>query len=196
MSSAATESPEDRIIRAATACFGRWGVSKTSMGDIAAAAQMQRPHLYRHFESKEALITAVIVRESRALSQERLRMFTRRGRASTLFIKSLMYGQERLASNEFASYVVQDGSGLLVRLLATDSAFVEAEGLWWNTALDYGRDRGEVREDLGNAEIIQWFLLSQMTIFDRRDLWPNTEDLRRHLERFVVSAIAPARFPR
>lgn len=97
----------------------------------------------------------------------------------------MMYGQERLARNAFASYVVQDGSGLLVQLLATDSAFLEAEGLWWNPALDYGRDRSEVREDLNNAEIIQWFVLSQLTIFDRRDLWPTSEDLRRHLKRFV-----------
>jgi hypothetical protein len=92
-----------------------------------------------------------------------------------LFLKAMMYGQERLARNHFASYVVQDGSGLLVRLLATDSAFLEAEGLWWNPALDYGRDRSEVREDLNNAEIIQWLLLSQLTIFDRRDLWPTSE---------------------
>jgi hypothetical protein len=105
-----------------------------------------------------------------------------------------MYGQERLARNDFASYVVQDGSGILVRLLATDSAFLKRKGFWWNPALDYGRDRSELREDLNNAEIIQWFLLSQLTIFDRRDLWPTSEDLRRHLERFVVPAIAPARF--
>jgi AcrR family transcriptional regulator len=189
MSSTATDSPEERIIHAATACFARWGVAKTSMGDIAEAARMQRPHLYRHFESKEALITMVIVRESRALSEERLRMFPRRGHASTLFVKALTYGQERLASNDFTSYVVQNGSGFLVRLLAADSAFLEAEGLWWNPALDYGRGRGEVREDLSNAEIIQWFLLSQMGIFERRELWPAADDTRRHLERFVVPAI-------
>jgi AcrR family transcriptional regulator len=195
MSRAATESPEERIIRAAMACFARWGVTKTSMGDIAEVARMQRPHLYRHFESKESLITTVIARESRSLSNERLRMFPRRGRAPTLFLKALMYGQERLASNDFASYVVQDGSGLLVRMLATNSVFLEAEGLWWNPALDYGRGRGEVREELSNAEIIQWFLLSQLTIVDRRDLWPTTKDLRQHLERFVIPAIAPAQFP-
>jgi hypothetical protein len=106
-----------------------------------------------------------------------------------LFVKALVYGQERLATNDFASYVVQDGSGLLVRLLSADSAFLEAEGLWWNPALEYGRGRGEVRKDLTNAEIIQWFLLSQMTAFDRRDLWPSEEEIRQHLERFVVPAI-------
>ena len=104
-----------------------------------------------------------------------------------------IYGQERPATHDFASYVVQDGSGLLVRLLATDSAFLDAEGIWWNPTLDDGRRRGEVREDLSNAEMIQWFLLCQMTAFDRRDLWPTTEERRRHLERFVVPAIAPGR---
>jgi len=89
-----------------------------------------------------------------------------------LFLKAMMYGQERLARNHFASYVVQDGSGILVRLLGHRLGLPEAEGLWWNPALDYGRDRSELREDLNNAEIIQWFLLSQLTIFDRRDLWP------------------------
>jgi AcrR family transcriptional regulator len=189
MSSTATESPEERIIRAATACFARWGVAKTSMGDIADAAGMQRPHLYRHFESKDTLITSVIVRESRVLSQERLKKFPRRGRALPLYVKALMYGQERLATNDFANYVTQNGGGLLVRLLAADSGFLEAEGLWWNPALDHGRSFGEVRQDLTNVEIIQWLLLSQMTIFERRDLFSSTADTRRHLESFIVPAI-------
>jgi AcrR family transcriptional regulator len=189
MSTAAAHSPEERIIEAATACFARWGVAKTSMGDIAEQAGMQRPHLYRHFESKEALIVSIIVRDSRALSQERLRRFPRRGRAATVFLKALMYGQERLAGTDFASYIARDDSDLLVRLLSTDSAFLEAEALWWNPALDYGRRRGEVRDDLTNAEIIQWFLLSQMTIFERRDMFASPDDVRRQLARFIIPAI-------
>jgi AcrR family transcriptional regulator len=49
------------------------------MGDIAEAAPMRRPHLYRHFESKEALIVSVMVCESQALSEQRLTRFPRRG---------------------------------------------------------------------------------------------------------------------
>jgi len=185
----ASDTPEERIVRAATECFARWGVAKTSMGDIAEAARMQRPHLYRHFDGKEALITTVMVRESRALSEERLLMFPRRGRASTLFVEALMYGQQRLARNDFASHIIANGSGLLVRLLAANSAFVEAEGVWWNPALDYGRARGEVREAVGNTDIIRWFLLSQLTVHDRRELFTNETDVHSHLEHFVVPAI-------
>jgi hypothetical protein len=42
-----------------------------------------------------------------------------------------MYGQELLASSEFASYAIRNGSGLLLRLLSADSAFLEAEAIWW-----------------------------------------------------------------
>lgn len=51
------------IFDAATACFERHGVGRTTMDDIAREAGVSRAAIYYHFPNKQALVTAVVVRE-------------------------------------------------------------------------------------------------------------------------------------
>jgi AcrR family transcriptional regulator len=50
----------EEIVAAATRVFLRYGFRRTTMGDLADAAQMSRPALYLVFPSKEAVFTAVM----------------------------------------------------------------------------------------------------------------------------------------
>ena len=54
--------PRDRILDAAMAVFRRQGFQRSSIEQAAEAAGLTRQALYHHFESKEALFRAVIVR--------------------------------------------------------------------------------------------------------------------------------------
>ena len=49
-----------RILASAEACFGNLGFQKASVVEIAAAAQVSKPLVYRYFESKEHLYERVI----------------------------------------------------------------------------------------------------------------------------------------
>ncbi len=51
-------SRRSEIIAAATACFLQFGYSKTSLDDIAKAAKLSRPLLYRKFANKEDIFAA------------------------------------------------------------------------------------------------------------------------------------------
>ena len=51
-----------RILASAEACFGALGFQKTTVVEIAAAAQVSKPLVYRYFESKEHLYEVVISR--------------------------------------------------------------------------------------------------------------------------------------
>lgn len=51
-----------RILAAAETCFGTLGFQKTTVVEIAAAAQVSKPLVYRYFESKEHLYEVVISR--------------------------------------------------------------------------------------------------------------------------------------
>ena len=51
-----------RILASAEACFGTLGFQKTTVVEIAAAAQVSKPLVYRYFESKEHLYEVVISR--------------------------------------------------------------------------------------------------------------------------------------
>jgi AcrR family transcriptional regulator len=68
----------DRALAAAVEVFGRYGFRKTSMEDVARAADISRQGLYLHFASKEELFRAAVRQEletalreaSHCLSQE------------------------------------------------------------------------------------------------------------------------------
>lgn len=64
---------EERILKAAAALFVRHGFAKTSMDEIARAAQVAKGTLYRYWPSKEALFTAVFFRELRENNSDFLR---------------------------------------------------------------------------------------------------------------------------
>lgn len=59
---------QTRVIDAALRCIARVGVAKTTLDDIAREARCSRATLYRNFESKDALLAAVVRREVDDLS--------------------------------------------------------------------------------------------------------------------------------
>lgn len=138
------------ILDAAESVFGSQGLQKTTMADIATAAQASRPLLYRYFRDKEALFEAVVDRLlkewNEVLVAEAARVTP--GTAHTIrlvLIASLDFARERhvlhglLARDArlaLAGYsdVINEGSGMLRQLIA---------GI-----LQAGVRRGDVRTDL------------------------------------------------
>jgi AcrR family transcriptional regulator len=58
----AADERRDVILRAAARLFGRHGYAGTRLEDIAAAAGVTKPIVYRHFDSKKALYLALLAR--------------------------------------------------------------------------------------------------------------------------------------
>ncbi|MEU4428211.1 helix-turn-helix domain-containing protein [Actinoplanes sp. NPDC024001] len=50
-----SEARRDRFMRAAIACFTRYGYRRTSMDTIAQAAEVSRPALYQYYRNKEEI---------------------------------------------------------------------------------------------------------------------------------------------
>jgi AcrR family transcriptional regulator len=185
----ADDTTGERILRAATTCFRRWGVDKTSMGDIAAEAGMRRPQLYRHFESKEALIVETIVRAASELSERRLREIPLEGPAPTVVAEALIMGHEDLVADAFASHLIGNGARTFLRLLAEEPALRASQQRWWSPAIIYGQKRSELRTDLTVDEITDWFLISQISMTDYAEHYPTTESVRYHVTTFIVPAV-------
>jgi len=60
----ATDVPE-RVLAAADECFQRYGIAKTTMEDVARAANISRATLYRYFSDRESLLTESVRRRAR-----------------------------------------------------------------------------------------------------------------------------------
>lgn len=59
-----------RVIAAALRCYAQYGVSKTTIEDVAAEAGCSRATLYRYFPGKQALLTAVVDTELRRFAAQ------------------------------------------------------------------------------------------------------------------------------
>jgi AcrR family transcriptional regulator len=60
----------ESILRAAATAFAQRGFAATSMDDVASEAGISRLILYRHFDSKEALYSAVLLRVRDRFTEE------------------------------------------------------------------------------------------------------------------------------
>jgi AcrR family transcriptional regulator len=63
----AEEATRARILDAALECATRFGLGRTTMGDVAAEARLSRQTLYRYFPNKHDLLLAVVIREEQQL---------------------------------------------------------------------------------------------------------------------------------
>ena len=71
------------IVEAAGQLFGERGYDGTRLDDIAAAAGVTKPILYRHFDSKRDLYLALLARHREDLSSFARRRYRRRARTAT-----------------------------------------------------------------------------------------------------------------
>lgn len=52
----------DRLLDAAEVCFGRFGIAKTTIEDVAKEASVSRATVYRYFSGRDKVVSGVIVR--------------------------------------------------------------------------------------------------------------------------------------
>ena len=138
------------ILDAAEVVFGAQGLQKTTMTELAAAAQTSRPLLYRYFVDKEALFEAVVDRVLREWNEVLLAEAARTtpGTAHTIrrvLVTSLDFARERdvlrgLLSRD-ARVALADYSDVIDRGSSLLRALIE-------TVLREGVRRGDVRSDL------------------------------------------------
>jgi AcrR family transcriptional regulator len=147
-----------RILASAEACFGTLGFQKTTVVEIAAAAQVSKPLVYRYFESKEHLYEVVISRLVQSWNEELLDELSLAAEASST--KKRGGVAEALRRMHRASLDYARRSPLLRELLAKESRLLLASysdvvertnatlKAQIEQCLQCGIETGEVRLDL------------------------------------------------
>lgn len=128
------------ILDVAEAVFGIQGFQKTTMNDIAVAARVSRPLLYRYFRDKADLLNAVVERVLREWNEVLVAEAARNTPGTAHTVRLVL-----VASLDFAR-----NREVLHGLLARDSRQALAE---YSDVIDQGSDmlRGLIREILGRG---------------------------------------------
>lgn len=180
-----TEAAADRILDAAERLFTEQDPSSVGMNEIARAAGCSRATLYRYFDSREALRTAYVHRETHRLGREILQLIERVADPHQRLVASIvatlrMVRESPALSAWFGSTVLPIGGELAGQsevITALASSFLSSLGPS-NTeapAVLQRRARWAVR------------VIISLLMFPGRD----EDDERSMIEEFVVPVVTP-----
>ena len=192
MPSATTETTRDRIIDAAEECFARFGVAKTTVEDIAAAANLSRATVYRSVTGgRDELIMEVVLRDLRRfLDHLADRLRNERSVAEAVVegtLDAIAYVRERPAT---AAFLLPETAGHMQAAVARGVEHV------LKVCCDYVRPHFEaaqrhrvLRADIDVEGTVEFLfrVITSMIVMDR-DREPAAQ--RRWLRTYVVPVIA------
>lgn len=161
-----------KVIReAALNCFGQYGVHRTSMADIAEAADISRKTLYRVFEDRTQLIEHLIAYRLAQLGAD----IRKRVQSYNSFEKALVEGS-------IASVALGQEDPLLSELIMTSTShrieqfllrgnpqIIQHMTETWAPVIKLGRDDGIVRAELTDERIVELFMAVQVVLWLRDD---------------------------
>ncbi|MEQ3549885.1 TetR/AcrR family transcriptional regulator [Pseudonocardia nematodicida] len=183
----------ERILDAADSCFTRYGIAKTTMEDVASAAEISRATLYRTFSDRESLLTALVRRHAR--------MNIERSRARIMALDTLA---ERLVEGItwnvrvghrdplMHALVSPEQMALANTLLSSTGLATELTQEFWEPVLVAALDAGELRSDLDLVGLCEWIArLEIMFIVQLGDSAEDEARIRRLVADFVVPSLMP-----
>lgn len=182
-----------RILGAARECFERFGIRKTTIGDIAEAAGVSRPTVYKNFASKEVILDTISIVEIGKV-HDALRMRLRRHAAFADRLTEILLVSSQVAmENSFVRWFLQDPE-LRLRNQAPDSLLTQATRERWRHLFDTATAAGDIADDITFDELVFWLTLAQESLVFRLSSAPIEEQrLRRFIRRFVVDPLLSPR---
>jgi AcrR family transcriptional regulator len=188
------QAAKERLMEAAEACFDKYGVAKTTMDDIAKMAGVSRPTVYRHFDDRDSLILAVVMRRSRLLIDRAQKFIRKYDSFEDQLVEGLLFAVEKGRKDPFVGLLVSPESmDLANQILGASTAAVDLAYEMWEPILIAARDRGELRDGLDFRSIATWLTYLILLLVGRGDIEPDVAAQRQMLRTFVAPAFAPLR---
>lgn len=115
-----------RILRATVEAAAVHGLSRLSVADVAKRAELSRPTLYKHFESREALIAAAVQREAGAMVDAVRTVVDGIDEPRAALEAGVLLALRLVRDHPLLDRVVRTEPEVLVPLLTTDESLVMA----------------------------------------------------------------------
>lgn len=164
-----------QVVRdAALSCFSQYGVHRTSMADIADAADISRKTLYRVFEDRTALIEHLIAFRMAELGAS----IRKKVEGFQSFEKALIEGPiatVRLGLDDpLLPEIILTATNHRIEqfLLRGNPQIISHMNETWFPVIEQGRQQGIVRKELSNERIVEIIMHMQVLLWMGDDLTP------------------------
>ncbi|MET7773205.1 TetR/AcrR family transcriptional regulator [Nocardia sp. NPDC005366] len=188
------EEARGQILEAAQSTFLHFGVAKTTMDDIAKAAGVSRPTIYRYFRDRDTLIAELIRLRSRKLFVRGTKYVLERAHFRDQLVDGLIYLVDHGRKDPLIRLIVSpEHMDLAAAVIGTSKLASSLTLEMWGPVLDQARERGEMRADIDNEKACEWLGLVQLILVGRFDYDdPADPSHREMLQNFVLPSFVPA----
>ena len=161
-----------RIIAVARECFQRYGPRRTTMEDIAAAAGIARPALYRYVSSRDEIVEAVILQRVEELAEDFRALFDPRTSFADALVEVSMasVNAARLDPELQALFETTTGSRIIQVMAGPNPGFHEFVKAFFKDAFAAARAAGQLRSDVTDDAMVDWIRGVYMMMILREDL--------------------------
>lgn len=181
-----------RILAAAEKCFDEYSMSRTTIEDIAAAANVSRPTIYRHFPNKDMIVDGVLMRKSARISQLVLDTMGKCNTSRERITEAMVTSVQFLASDRMTREALDAPFRDLINV-TDDPAKPAAKNLVqrWLPILSAAIADGTLSPDLEIPPTVSWLTDVQMLFVVRMlALGETIETIREEIERYVLNGLA------
>jgi AcrR family transcriptional regulator len=157
------------IIEATRANFLRFGVSRTTMADIARAVRMPRQTLYDYVSSRDDLLDAVLVKRITEIAEDVKPLGTEALTFDDAFIETSVAAIERARDDPELTNIFTTGPADRIQDVVTGS-YPEIHDIVANLLgpiLDRGEKAGMLRTDKTREEIVDWIRIVYLFLINQ-----------------------------
>jgi len=190
----ASEKPADvqqRLLDSAETCYAQFGLTKTTMEDVARWAGLSRATVYRYFENRDDLLMGVVEREARRTAADiglRIRSIRDPGK---YIVEGILQSLTEIPKRPALSMLfLADAVGVTSRLLLTSERLVSIGLELLLPVIEPAREKGLLRDSVDVDTTIEWIfriLTSYLTV--PSPLASSEEDMRDLLRRMLLPAL-------
>lgn len=188
------DATRERLIDAAERCFERYGVAKTTVEDIAGAADVSRATVYRYFDrGRDEVVLGVILREAERFLEQINREIAETEHLEDALVTGLLFTLRTVrASPTLALLFDPEVAGATGAIVGASDALLDLIRQYLAPQLERAQAQGRLRDDLdldGAAEFLLRTILSLLTVEV-----PVARD-ERQMADFIRTYVSPAFVP-
>jgi AcrR family transcriptional regulator len=135
-----------RILDAGEQCIHRFGIRRTSMGEVARVGRLSRGSIYRHFSAKQALVEGIIRRRQEAFLNRTEALLEKETRLVDKLTLSVLAGRTDMQEGIFAALAEVEPETLAMMFL--DPRFYQRSVSFWPPHVRLAQEAGEIPAEL------------------------------------------------
>ncbi len=182
------EATRRRLIDAAEQIVRAEGAAALRLESVGDSVGLHRSSVYRYFDSKEALLTAVVVQATMQVGREVVAALGASARPERFLVDGLAMAMARIATDPVhRSLMAPSTSEAMTRLGAR--ALNEGIRPLIEPMFLAASEQGLLRADVTPDDALRWLLVVATGLFRAPDVVPEIDELTRLLELLLVPAL-------